>query len=242
MHCPKCYSTKIKKNGFTHYGKQNNKCLKCGSQFVENSKHFISKSRKEMIKRALKERLSLRSISRIFKVSLTWLQAFSVQVWSEAPDDLAAKPSMLQMKDEQELQDVGIQIDEMWSFVGNKQQKAWIWIAYDQWHKQVITFHVGNRTKKDAKILWNKIPEKYREHCCFDTDQLKAYQSVIPQDQHYTKKILTQALERFNCTVRQRCSRMVRKTISFSKNWNNHILALRYFFWQFNLEQQALHL
>jgi hypothetical protein len=27
---------------------------------------------------------------------------------------------MLQMKDQQELRDVGIQIDEMWSFVGNK--------------------------------------------------------------------------------------------------------------------------
>jgi transposase-like protein len=71
LHFPKWNNTKIKKNGFMLYGKQNNKCLKYGSQFVVNSKHFISKSRKEMIKRALKKRLSLRSIGRIFKVNMT---------------------------------------------------------------------------------------------------------------------------------------------------------------------------
>lgn len=37
---------------------------------------------------------------------------------------------------------------------------------------------------------------------------------------------LTSYIERFNNTLRQRVSRLVRKTLSFSKNVNNHIAAI----------------
>jgi len=35
MNCPKCCSSKIKKNGHIHNGKQNHQCNDCGRQFVE---------------------------------------------------------------------------------------------------------------------------------------------------------------------------------------------------------------
>lgn len=242
MHCPECFSRKIKKNGFTHYGKQNHRCKECGRQFVANSGHYVDDSTRGYIRSALAERLSLRAISRVFKRSLTWVTGFAKQVWLSTPADLEARPCMLFVSSLDELQDIGIQIDEAWSFVGRKSNKVWIWIAYDGERQQVIDIHFGNRGYNSAVALWHKIPVEWQDHCCFDTDDWKAYKMVIPEEQHYIKKALTQALERFNCTLRQRCSRLVRKSLSFSKSIENHELAIRYFCWQFNLEKAALHL
>jgi len=88
MHCPNCLSPKIKKNGSTYYGRQNHKCKVCGRQFVFPNYHNISESGKELIRKALLERVSLRVITRIFKVSLTWLLEFMLTVYEEVPDDL----------------------------------------------------------------------------------------------------------------------------------------------------------
>lgn len=242
MHCPKCLSRKIKKNGFTHYGKQNYRCKECGRQFVANSTHYVSDITRHYVKKALSERLSLRAISRIFQRSLTWVIEFSKTVWQTTPDNLSSRPCMMFVANLEELQDVGIQMDEVWSFVGAKSNKIWIWVAFDAENQQVVDLHFGNRGYESASALWNKIPTAWQENCCFDTDDWNAYKMVIPEDQHYIKKTLTQALERFNCTLRQRCSRLVRKTLSFSKSLENHELAIRYFCWQFNMEKAALHL
>ena len=88
LSCPNCRTTKVKKNGHTHYGKQNHRCKSCGRQFVLNNTHTISEMVKGLIEKALKERLSLRATCRIFGVSLTWLQAFSQAIWEKTPRNL----------------------------------------------------------------------------------------------------------------------------------------------------------
>ncbi|MBF0609204.1 MAG: IS1 family transposase, partial [Magnetococcales bacterium] len=40
--------------------------------------------------------------------------------------------------------------------------------------------------------------------------------------------------ERFNCTMRQRISRLVRKALSFSKKIENHIGSVWYFIHHYN--------
>ena len=79
----------------------------------------------------------------------------------------------------------------------------------------------------------------YREQATFWTDGYAAYQGVIPPGQHQvvTKKARkTNDVERLNGTLRQRLSRLVRATLSFSKKLKNHIGAIRYFLSQYNLE------
>src|SRR5262245_56134239 len=54
-------------------------------------------------------------------------------------------------------------------------------------------------------------------------------------------------IERFNCTLRQRVSRLVRFSMSFSKTVKNHIGAIKYFICSYNKEvigfaEPALHL
>ena len=54
----------------------------------------------------------------------------------------------------------------------------------------------------------------------------------MPEDRHTAvgeETGLTAHVERFLITLRQRCGRLVRKTLSFSKSDRNHVGALWYF-------------
>jgi len=200
MHCPNCLGTKIERNGNTHYGKQNYKCKSCSRQFVEGgSSHFISASTRESIRRSLCERVSLRGICRIFKVSMSWLLGFAVQVWQETPDDLAASLERLEGKGAASLECIGFEIDECWSFVQNKEDKAWVWVVYDFAGKQVIAFEVGKRDQETFEKLWSRIPQKYRAFCDFISDDYVVYKGIIPEEQHYISKTLSQRVE--NCSI-----------------------------------------
>jgi insertion element IS1 protein InsB len=68
--------------------------------------------------------------------------------------------------------------------------------------------------------LWVNLPAAYREQATFYTDQYEVYNGVIPAAQHkaITKKARkTNHIERFNNTLQQRVSRLVRDTLAFSK-------------------------
>jgi insertion element IS1 protein InsB len=108
--------------------------------------------------------------------------------------------------------------------------------------RQVIAFHVGDRSRESAKQLWAKIPRAYRQHATFYTDQYVVYEGVIPVAQHRAISKLarqTNHIERFNNTLRQRVSRLVRETLSFSKKLANHVGALKLFICHYNLTRAA---
>jgi len=137
----------------------------------------------------------------------------------------------------------GVQLDEMWSFVQNKRDKAWIWIALNPANRQIIGLHIGKRSKADAQQLWESIPPYFREQVSFFSDYWQAYQAVFEPETHFAvgkDSGLTAYIERFNATLRQRVSRLVRKALSFSKSWENHIGAIKYFIYAYNRERAAL--
>lgn len=237
MHCPACLSDKRKKNGLTHYGKQNYRCKACGRQFVVVSTHRISAEKRAYKEAALTERLSLRGICRVFGVSLTWLQAFAYLLWKQVPLDLGARlpGNNRQLR----LQFASIQIDELWSFVGSKANKQWIWLAYHPESHQVVACQIGDRDVKTFQKLWRQLPIYWRRHLDFETDCLQAYKRLIPALQHYPEKSLMQHIEAFNDRIRSRCSRLVRKSRSFSKLKKYHEQAIRFFLFKSNLEYQA---
>ena len=53
----------------------------------------------------------------------------------------------------------GIQLDEMWTFVKNKANKQWLWLALNPENRQIVAFHVGSRSKK----MHNFFTRKYRQ-------------------------------------------------------------------------------
>jgi IS1 family transposase len=125
----------------------------------------------------------------------------------------------------------------MWSFLGNKGNKQWIWIALNSETREIIGLYVGNRSSEGAQGLWASIPEEYKELSEFFTDHWAPYNDVLPHERHHSvgkETGKTSYIERFNNTMRQRCSRLVRKTLSFSKKIENHIGAIWYFIRHYN--------
>jgi insertion element IS1 protein InsB len=136
------------------------------------------------------------------------------------------------------IQRLAAEADEMWSFVGKKQNKLWIWIAMDAKMRQVMAFHMGDRSGESGEQLWAKLPQVYQQQATFYTDVYEVYKGVIPSTQHKAmtaKARKTNHIERFNNTLRQRLSRLARDTLSFSKQLVNHIGAIKFFICHYNL-------
>lgn len=95
MRCIHCNSENTKKNGHTHYGKQNYFCHNCQRQFVEGGQDwFVSDLDKLLINRLLLERISLSGICRVCDVSQQWLLNYIKELYSNLPDDLNADLSL----------------------------------------------------------------------------------------------------------------------------------------------------
>jgi insertion element IS1 protein InsB len=130
-----------------------------------------------------------------------------------------------------------IQGDELWSFVDNKGNKQWVWLALDVGSKEIVGVYIGDRDEKSARKLWESLPPVYRQCAVAYTDFWFAYGAVFPSQRHQAvgkETGLTSYIERFNNTLRQRVSRLVRKTLSFSKSLENHIGAIWYFVHYYN--------
>ena len=82
------------------------------------------------------------------------------------------------------------------------------------------------------------MPEAYRQHATFYTEQYVVYEGVMPAAQHKAISKLarqTNPIERYNNTLRQRVSRLVREALSFSKKLVNPIGAIKLFICHYNL-------
>lgn len=98
---------------------------------------------------------------------------------------------------------------------------------------------IGGRGIATCRQLWRAIPIIFRQGVCF-TDFWDAYQAVIPDELHQAvgkETGLTNHVERFNNTLRQRLGRFVRKTLSFSKSDEMHLICLHLFLHRYNLER-----
>jgi predicted CXXCH cytochrome family protein len=82
--CPRCHATHVVRNGKTQAGSPNFLCRGCHRRFVVGPKKGpVSPERRELVRRLLLERLSLRAIARAAGVSRTWLQGFVNDLYRE---------------------------------------------------------------------------------------------------------------------------------------------------------------
>ena len=230
--CPTCGSHHTIKNGSIHNGKPKYQCNQCGRQFVENpSKKQVSMKTKQLIDKLLLERISLRGIARVTQVSWRFLQEYVNDKFISVPRQVkvtAKKKGRLT-----------IECDEMWSFVSAKKKVLYIWLAIDRETREIVGCYIGDRTRCSARKLWASLPPVYRQCAIAYTDFWQAYEKVIPSTRHRAvgkETGQTNHIERLNNTFRQRISRLVRKSLSFSKNVGNHIGAIWYFIHAYNAQ------
>lgn len=125
----------------------------------------------------------------------------------------------------------------MWSCVGNKDNRQWIWRAIDEQSAEIVGVYIGARDRGGAEGLWASLPAVYRQCAVAYTDFWSSYEAIFPACRHRAvgkETGGTSRIERFNNTMRQRISRLVRKTLSFSKKLVNHIGAIWLFVHPYN--------
>lgn len=124
MQCPRCDSFTIVKNGSNANGKKKFLCKDCSRQFVENPQNKrISAAEWRIVDNLLLERISLAGIARAVSISKRWIQEYVKKKRNEV------KKEAFNMSRNGK---IFIEADEMWTFVGNRGNDIWIWLAVER--------------------------------------------------------------------------------------------------------------
>ena len=131
-----------------------------------------------------------------------------------------------------------LELDEMWTFVGHKQRKEWLWLAVERASQSIVAWATGRRDAATARRLWRALPRRHRRHCWYFTDAWKAYVGVLPRWQHRRcpkGRGGTGIVEAVNGSLRHRCGVLVRKSCSFSKSLEMHEARIKIVIDKYNL-------
>ncbi|MDD9953192.1 MAG: IS1 family transposase [Candidatus Woesearchaeota archaeon] len=128
-----------------------------------------------------------------------------------------------------------VEYDELWTYVGSKQQRVWLWIALCRRTTQVVAYHLGDRTHDAFNTFYHSVPPAYAG-CRSHSDGFTTYKQISKYYHTCKKKKSgrTARVEGFNNKLRQRLSRLTRKTCSFSKNLTMHEIVIRLFLQEHN--------
>jgi insertion element IS1 protein InsB len=128
------------------------------------------------------------------------------------------------------------ELDEMWSFVGRKQQPRWLWEALDHQTGRIVAYTFGRRAHRAlVKLKALLAPFGIRR---FYTDGWGAYRRHLDPRLHMVGKRRTQQLERKHLTLRTRIKRLVRTTICFSRSVQLHETVIGLFINRFEFGLQ----
>lgn len=136
-------------------------------------------------------------------------------------------------------EEVVVELDELWTFVGKKKQARWLWIALERRTRGVLAWVLGDRSEATAFKLWDRLPltPEQRLKGTFCTDLWRAYDEPLVGVKRLTRRGETNHVERLNCTLRQRLGRLVRKSLSFSKSDEMLEASLTLAFHRYNLSR-----
>jgi insertion element IS1 protein InsB len=120
----------------------------------------------------------------------------------------------------------------MWSSVGSKRTPVWIGLAMERAARRIVGVQIGERTDAGCRLLRDSLPTAYRRRDLFFTDGWESCGKVFQAARHavvFKQSGLTGHIERFNNALRQRCAGLVRKTLSFSKDFLLHAIRIQMF-------------
>ena len=112
----------------------------------------------------------------------------------------------------------------MWSFVKNKGNQRWLWIAGNHDTGDILAYTFGKR-KNNVFKEFKRILEPLGI-TMFYSDAFGCYQRNLESTNHKIGKRNTQTIERKNLTLRTRIKRLARKSICFSKSQEMHDIVI----------------
>ncbi len=214
IHCPKCQSLNLVKNGKTANKKQKYRCKNCRKQFItdytyQGCRPFI----RSLILKMTLNSSGIRDISRVLQISTNTVQKILLKQARKIPD--ARPPTRAKT----------VELDEFWSFVGSKQNQRWTWLAITSSSRRIGAFVNGRRTDKNCRELIDKYQNSRIGE--FASDDWQSYQKFVPSEIHHIGKDKTQRIERVNLNFRVHLKRLNRRTIAFSKSNEMHDAVIK---------------
>jgi IS1 family transposase len=127
-----------------------------------------------------------------------------------------------------------LEVDEFWTYAGNKKNKIWLLYAYHRDTGEIVDYVWGKRNYRTAKKLRDSLRSKGIGYDMVCTDNWDSFISVFKEYNHITGKKYTKGIEGNNCRLRHRSRRAFRKTCCFSKKFFNHfkVFDLAFFLYQ----------
>ena len=90
---------------------------------------------------------------------MPWLLEFIDTLIKELPDDLKAEV----LSEDDDIEVIIFEADELWSYVGSKDNPQWLWLVKHSKTRQIIAMQVGARDKQTAEKLFFKLPEPLKK-------------------------------------------------------------------------------
>ena len=150
MKCPRCNSTKTRKNGHRK-SKQCYQCCACGRNFVESPKFRpYSEEIKQLCLKMYLNSMGLRGIERVTEIHHTtiinWIKTAGIELPDSPEEDEI--PEITEI-DELQQRDctscLRSSVPYAQTFVGNKRNKIWIWTVVNHWQPGILKWKIGDR-------------------------------------------------------------------------------------------------
>jgi IS1 family transposase/transposase-like protein len=217
MNCRKCKSRVVKNGKIGSNGKQRFFCSSRNESFIkEYSNHAFELGINTVLINLLKEGCGTSSISRLLDISKNTVKNKILKISRSIP-----RPSILMGRE--------YEVDEMYTFIGNKENRICITYALDRKTKEVVSFSVGRRNKRTLGMVVNSLLLSNARQ--IRTDKCVTYLGLIPKEIHHVKKRGINYIERKNLTLRTHIKRLNRRTIAYSKSLIVLSAVLKIYFW-----------
>jgi len=163
-----------------------------------------------------KEGLGIRSIARVLQISPITLLKRILSIAKKI------KSPLIVMGKEYE-------VDELCTYVGNKNKKIWLVCALERQTRDIVRFNIGKRTNHTLKRVTESLHLSQAKNIY--TDRLPGYKTLIENKVHKVVRYGTNHLERFHLTLRTHLKRLNRRSICFSKSVAILTAVLKIYLW-----------
>ncbi|MFC2996001.1 IS1 family transposase [Acinetobacter sichuanensis] len=221
--CSTRLSDSIKENGIKLYGKQNYQCKICKRQFIGD--HALSyqgclSGIKSKILHLMVRGCGVRDIAEVERVSMGKV----LRTLSQSKYQLQTRKTHYEI----------LEVDEFWTFVGNKQNKQWLIYAYHRETGEIVAYVWDKRDLTTAKRLKLKLKQLGVSYTDISSDNWGSFVTTFKKCKQLIGKFFTVGIEGNNCRLRHWIRRGFRRNFNFSKKLDNHSKAFDLVFFYIN--------
>ena len=118
-----------------------------------------------------------------------------------------------------------LEVDEFWTFVGNKKNKQWLIYAYHRETGEIAAYVWGKRDLATVQRLKAKLKQLGVHYTRISSDHWDSFVTAFKNCKQSIGKFFTVGIEGNNCKIRHRIRRSFRKSCNFSEKLENHFKA-----------------